>query len=244
MKFNTMIAVALLIVVLAIPAQSFAQQHHHYKLIDLGTFGGPQSCVNPGSGNELGNFAEVLNQAGAVAGWADTASADPFPNFCFNEDCFVSHTFVWKNGAQTDLGALPGGASSGSNWISANGLIAGLSENGEMDRLKFLQSRKTPPAAGMRGARVQLERRLDGSRRLGWRRQIVALEACERRPAVRDQHPRQARATLVRSAEEKARARQRLLDGRRRLSEAYAQLRNRPIWQATKDSPLPVGGPR
>lgn len=99
-------------------------------------------------------------------------------------------------------------------------------------------------AAGMRGARVQLERRLDGSRWLRWRRQVVALEACERRAAVRDQHPGQARATLVRSADEKARARQRLLDGRRRLSEAYAQLRNRPIWQATKDSPLPAEGLR
>ena len=99
-------------------------------------------------------------------------------------------------------------------------------------------------AAGMRGARVQLERRLDGSRWLRWRRQVVALEACERRPAVRDQHPRQARATLVRSAKEKQRARQRLLDGRRRLSAAYAQLRNRPIWQATKDSPQPAGGLR
>ena len=99
-------------------------------------------------------------------------------------------------------------------------------------------------AAGMRGARVQLERRLDGSRWLRWRRQVVALEACESRPAVRDQHPRQARATLLKSAEEKARARQRLLDGRRRLSETYQQLRNRPIWQAMKDSSLPAGGLR
>jgi transposase len=99
-------------------------------------------------------------------------------------------------------------------------------------------------AAGMRGAQVQLERRLDGSRWLRWRRQVLALEACERQPAVRDQHPRQARATLGRSAQEKERARQRLLDARRRLSQAYAQLPNRPIWQATKDSPLPAGGLR
>ena len=99
-------------------------------------------------------------------------------------------------------------------------------------------------AAGMRGARVQLERRLDGSRWLRWRRQVVALEACEPRPALQDQRPRQARATLVRSPEEKARARQRRLDGRRRLSETYAQLHNRPIWQAMKDSPLPAGGLR
>ena len=61
-------------------------------------------------------------------------------------------------------------------------------------------------AADMRGARVQLERRLDGSRWLRWRWQVVALEACERRPAGPDQPPRQARATLGKSAQEKARA--------------------------------------
>jgi probable HAF family extracellular repeat protein len=110
-------------------------KHHHYKLIDIGTFGGPQSYVNPGSGNETGNYAMVLNNAGAVAGSADTSTPDPFPAFCFNEDCFVSHTFVWKNGAKKDLGALPGGASSAGQWISANGLVAGLSQNGETDPL-------------------------------------------------------------------------------------------------------------
>jgi len=49
---------------------------------------------------------------------------------------------------------------------------------------------------------------------------------------------------LERSAEKKARARQRLLDSRRRLAEAYARLPNRPIWQAIKDSSLPAGEPR
>jgi probable HAF family extracellular repeat protein len=109
--------------------------HHHYKLIDMGTFGGPQSYVNAGSGNEFGNFAQILNNRGTLTGSADTSTPDPFPSFCFNDDCFVSHTFEWKNGVKTDLGALPGGASSASNWISANGLIAGLSQNGEIDPL-------------------------------------------------------------------------------------------------------------
>jgi transposase len=90
-------------------------------------------------------------------------------------------------------------------------------------------------ARGMRGARVAVERRLDGSRWMHWRNRMVALERCETRPHVIVEHRVQPRATPERSAEEKARARQRLLDARRRLSEAYARLSNRPIWQAIED---------
>jgi probable HAF family extracellular repeat protein len=124
-----------LFTLLAIPArivgqdnQDHNQKRHRYKLIDLGTFGGPQSYLPPiGTG--------VLNNQGVVAGSADTPTPDPFPAFCFNPDCFVSHAFQTQNGVLTDLGALPGGASSASTWISANGLIAGLSENGLIDPL-------------------------------------------------------------------------------------------------------------
>ena len=98
-------------------------------------------------------------------------------------------------------------------------------------------------AADMRGARVQLERRLDGSRWLRWRRQVVALEACGRRPGP-GQPPRQGRARPGKSAQEKEQAKQRLLDSRHRLSEAYAQLRNRPICAAMKDSPQAAEGLR
>src|SRR5260370_11041300 len=126
---------------LAMPLVSYAQntstpnpntQHHHYKLIDIGTLGGPQSYVNFPS-----NYAPVLNDQSTVAGWADTSTPDPFPNFCFNGDCFVSHAFQSRNGVlpPADLGVLPGGSSSQANWISANGLIAGLSQNGETDPL-------------------------------------------------------------------------------------------------------------
>ena len=96
-------------------------------------------------------------------------------------------------------------------------------------------------AVGMRRARVQLERRLDGSRWMHWRNRMVALERCETRPRAIVARPLQPRATRERSAEEKARARQRLLDSRRRLAEAYARLPNRPIWQAVKDSSLRAG---
>ena len=110
-------------------------EFHHYKLIDLGsTLGGPNSFFNPASGNELAGFASVLNLRGRVAGFADTSVPDPFPDICFT-DCNVAHAFeAGADGTLHDLGALPGG-SSASTWISADGLIAGVAENGELDPL-------------------------------------------------------------------------------------------------------------
>src|ERR1700686_592139 len=69
---------------LAIPVRLAAQgnkdrqKHHHYQLIDLGTFGGPQSWV-------FGGFevpAATLNNAGTVVGGADSSQSNPvYPNF-------------------------------------------------------------------------------------------------------------------------------------------------------------------
>ena len=126
---------------LAISVQLVAQdkqqrdhKHHHYQLVDLGsTFGGSGSFFNPGSGNDFAAFTLVLNGGGTVAGFADTSLSDPFPNSCF-WDCDVVHAFrAGRHGGLTDLGALPGGGSSAPLWISENGLIAGVSENGQTD---------------------------------------------------------------------------------------------------------------
>ena len=119
------------------PTQNSKGEHHHYKLINLGTFGGPLNYVN---GDDLivqyAGTAQDINNAGTLTGWADTSTPDPYsPNFCFNEDCYVSHAFQWQHGAIRDLGTLPGGSSSAPSWISANGLIAGASQNGETDPL-------------------------------------------------------------------------------------------------------------
>ena len=103
-------------------------KHQHYKLIDVGTLGGPQSYVN-----EPNNYVPVLNDRGTITGWADTPTPDPFSPLCFDDDCYVAHAFQWENGVLTDLGALPGGSSSSANWISPNGLIAGVSQNGLTD---------------------------------------------------------------------------------------------------------------
>jgi probable HAF family extracellular repeat protein len=134
--FTWIIAVASL-AALAMPLGLAAQSnpsnknlHHHYKLIDMGTFGGPQSYITE---VDFTSEADVNNQ-GVLAGWADTTAPDPYPSYCF-WDCFIDHAFRWKNGVKSDLGVLPGGASSQPSWISASGLISGWSENGEIDPL-------------------------------------------------------------------------------------------------------------
>jgi hypothetical protein len=46
---------------------------------------------------------------------------------------------------------------------------------------------------------------------------------------------------VLRSAQEKARAKQRLLAARQQWRQQHDHLPNRPIWQAMKDSPLRTG---
>jgi Integrase core domain/Homeodomain-like domain len=96
--------------------------------------------------------------------------------------------------------------------------------------------------AAMRGARVQLERRLDGSTWMRWRHRTLALEACKVRPALRVEPARQPAAKPVRSEREKALAKQRKLEARRRWDAIFSQLPNRPIWQAMRDSWPQTGG--
>ena len=107
-------------------------QHRQYQLVDLGTLGGPNSYLPWGLLE--GVTTQSLSAAGTFAGAADTAIPDPY-EVCFNPDCLVGHAVQWRDGSLTDLGTLPGTGplSSAATWISANGLIAGLSENGEID---------------------------------------------------------------------------------------------------------------
>jgi len=101
--------------------QHHPHQYHHYQLIDVGTFGGPNSSFAQGS--------PVLNNSGVAVGSADTSTPDPL---CvqFNFDCYVSSTFKWQDGVASNLGALPGSNSSIPVWVNDNGLVAGLSQNG------------------------------------------------------------------------------------------------------------------
>jgi hypothetical protein len=101
-----------------------------YKLIDIGTLGGPSAH---GPGNGAGS--SLLNNAGQVAGTADTSEPDPNAPNCTNTDCFVSHAFRWNRGNLTDLGVLSGVNWSHGNAINARGWVTGTSTNGEIDPL-------------------------------------------------------------------------------------------------------------
>src|SRR5437588_1620632 len=112
-----------------VTAQKAHPKHDRYKLIDLGTLGGPVSYES-GEGNQ------ILNDSGVIASAADTSIPDPnAPDFCFNPECFVTHATQWKNGTLTDLGAIPGNNSSAAFSINAQGWSAGLSQNGLIDPL-------------------------------------------------------------------------------------------------------------
>ena len=110
------------------------QETHRYRFIDLGTLGGPSTYLGCCGGDRISEV-RMLNNHGSVTGWSTTSTPDPYPDFCWDGDCFLAHSFQWRNGVMTDLGALVDGVNSDTRWISPNGLIAGDSENGELDPL-------------------------------------------------------------------------------------------------------------
>jgi probable HAF family extracellular repeat protein len=130
---------------LALPVPLAAQErvgeehhamHHRYKLVDLGTLGGPESYVN--AAFSLG-APNQINRRGAVVGAAATSTpAPPNKQICGGPDGlvpFVFHAFAWQDGVLTDLGALPGVECSEAVSINAHGEIAGRSGNGVIDPL-------------------------------------------------------------------------------------------------------------
>src|SRR5271167_3028513 len=115
------------------PSQDHKSKHQKYKLIDIGTFGGPNSL----GASIFFTAGVLLSNEGTVAGGADTSTSDPN---CFI-DCFVNHAYRFREGVLNDLGTLPGiNLSSYADTISANGrLIVGVSENGTTDPLTGFQ---------------------------------------------------------------------------------------------------------
>lgn len=118
------------------PQQQGQQEHKHhrrYKFVDLGTFGGPASAFNAGAYG-------LLNNHGAAVGASETPVPDP-PNsngYPCGPGSFVYHAFEWRDGAMTDLGALPGalpesGKCSNAEAINERGDAVGNSEIDEID---------------------------------------------------------------------------------------------------------------
>lgn len=132
MRSNNLILISatVLIVALALPVGVVAQ-HPRYKLIDLGTFGGPNSGVSTNFLNDLVPTESIGND-GMVAATADTSTPDAL---CYFDDCFYPNAFEWKNGVLTNLGTLPEGSSSSVEWVSKNGLVTGSAEIGAIDRI-------------------------------------------------------------------------------------------------------------
>lgn len=113
---------------LAIPLDLAAQQQNaehcrHYRLVDLGTLGGPQSF--------LGGFdgTQNINKQGTVVGVADTSDS------CSYHPGLISLAFQLKDEVRTPLDVLSNGCFSVPNWINARDQLVGLSENGVIDPL-------------------------------------------------------------------------------------------------------------
>jgi probable HAF family extracellular repeat protein len=101
---------------------------HRYKLVDLGTLGGPISY-----GFVHGDGGRLLNDEGVVSSYGDTTTPDPnAPNLCYAPDglCLVAHAFRWRHNRLIDLGALDNNYSSAAVSINDRGSSAGESQTG------------------------------------------------------------------------------------------------------------------
>ena len=133
--------------VLASPFALFSQEqaaaqgqkpgHHNYKAVDIPTFGGPASYINPAS---VFGSTNQINARGTTVGAAATSiptlpAANSF--ICFGPGGnvpFVYHAFEWLNGTTKDLGTLGGPAEcSEATSVNAKGQIVGTSEVDEID---------------------------------------------------------------------------------------------------------------
>ncbi len=142
MKHQTTFTTLALLAAMAISGQTTAQEaqqegkphHHKYKLIDLGTFGGPQGFINPS-----GNGGPYFNNVGDTVATAQTAiPVSPDSNgFLCVPGPNVNHALRRHNRQITDLGALSPSDQNCSNGLGINdrGEIAGQSENGVIDPL-------------------------------------------------------------------------------------------------------------
>jgi probable HAF family extracellular repeat protein len=149
---STCTIAAAVILPLAIPvwlgaqeaAQHHGSQHHHYKVVEMGTFGGPTSSIDATGHPPNSMFNQILTRAGAMLAGADTPIPDP-DEFA---GPFVNYAFRWEHGVQTNLGVLPEHPRVGAQvpcfncpwstfafWMADNGFVAGQSVHNAIDPL-------------------------------------------------------------------------------------------------------------
>jgi probable HAF family extracellular repeat protein len=116
-------AVAVLTIPRGIHGHSDKGEHHHYRLVDVGTFGGPNSSYL------IPAPKGIVNNSGVAVGGADTSTPDPTSTM-FNGDAYLSFGFTLQDGVVHKLDALPGFNSSFPFWVSNSGHVVGVSENG------------------------------------------------------------------------------------------------------------------
>jgi probable HAF family extracellular repeat protein len=125
-------------------AQNQQHKHHHYKLFQMGTFGGPTSSIDRPGGPPIVPFNRIITRAGAVLGSGDTLIPDPYAF----AGPVVNYAFRWQDGIQTNLGVLPENPTAGAQtpcfdcawsvfafWIADNGSVAGQSLHDALDPL-------------------------------------------------------------------------------------------------------------
>jgi probable HAF family extracellular repeat protein len=122
-----------------VPSLSCAQEEERipkprYRLVDLGTLGGPNSGFF--------EFNNYLNAHRALAtSCSDTANLDPaFPNVnpWFDNSPYIQHAFRATPEGIRDLGALPGGTSSCGQSINTRGDVAGYASTGGINPITGL----------------------------------------------------------------------------------------------------------
>ena len=151
MKSKCLVLILVVLLAMLSTSQLAAQEsparshYHHYKIIDMGTFGGALSAINMAV--DINNRA--IGRHGTTVGYSETGvprTATSNLLICGGDDGFgtnITHAFRWQNGI-VDLGALAPAEQNCSNayQVNAQGDVVGFSENGQVDPATgFNQSR-------------------------------------------------------------------------------------------------------
>jgi probable HAF family extracellular repeat protein len=120
-----------------IVAQGQMTHFRHYKLVDIGTFGGPESYIVPF--DTLGSPNQISGRGTAVGGSATLIPTTAVSNgfICGGVSGavpFVNHAFEWQSGVIKNLPSLGGpGHCSVATGVNAYAEVAGQAEIGRVD---------------------------------------------------------------------------------------------------------------